>query len=103
MRVLISAEGDHSPKDHQYMVVDNHGILIDLSKVDGNLIDPTISRVEWGMRADGNVQREGGVIVRRDGGQQKFWDKAVLEPYLEAYYARRAELAKAPPLEAFKL
>lgn len=98
MRVLISAEGNHEPKGHHYMVVDGHGFLVDLSKVEGTLVDPVILRVEWGPMRDGNVPRDGGVITRRDGSQQAFWDMRLLEPYLAAYNLKKIELAKAATL-----
>lgn len=103
MNVLISAEGDHDPKGLLYMQVDRHGFLIDLSTVVGNLVEPTIKRVEWGpVIVDGGL-REGGTIVRLDGGRQTFFDQGLLKPYLDAWRARKAgfdavtaELAKAP-------
>lgn len=95
MQVLISAEGEHDPKGHHLMVVDCYGFLIDLSGVQGSLVDPTITRVTWGMQLDGTTLREGGIIYRQDGHQQHFWDRALLQPYLDAYEARRVELDAA--------
>lgn len=97
MRVLISAEGAHEPP-HHYMAVDNHGFLIDLSQVAGSLVDPTITKVEWGTRVLGTEVRDGGVIIRKDGSNRVFWDRAALEPYLKAWRAKRDELLK--PAEA---
>lgn len=93
MRVLISAEGNHEPAGHHYMVVDNHGFLVDLSNVMGTLTDPTIKRVEWVPTVAAGQVREGGAIVRADGSRQQFWDASLLKPYLDAWTRRRVELA----------
>lgn len=92
MRVLISAEGTQDPAGLHLMSVDAHQFLIDLSKVQGALVDPTILRVEWGPTVLATEVRDGGQITRRDGSKQAFWDKAALEPYLTAWRARRDEL-----------
>jgi hypothetical protein len=71
MRLRIDATGEH--RDHQdqpfasgwvFMTVDNHGFMVDLSGIEGTLIDPTISLVTWGPIRDGAHMREGGCIVR---------------------------------------
>lgn len=97
MQVLISAEGNNTDsagaRIPHTMVVDKHLIPMDLTAVAGTLVDPTIARVTWGLQLDGAVQREGGTIHRRDGSRQAFWDLAVLRPYLDAFEARKAELA----------
>lgn len=104
MQVLISAEGEHEDSDgnkglHR-MQVDNHSLLIDLSKVRGALADRTILRVDWGHRIIGGAAGEGGTITLRDGSTRPFADKAALKPYLDAFKARRAELdARAPASE----
>lgn len=102
MRVLISAEGEHEPAGHHYMVVDNHGLLVDLSNVLGALHDPTIRRVEWGQVQDGVQIRDGGTIIRQDGHRQLFFDLKALDPYLAAYKAKLDELtaAKIAPVAA---
>ena len=96
MQVLISTEGHHldaaGTRIPHAMVVDGHLVLIDLTGVTGTLIDPTITRVTWGPQIDGDVIRDGGTIVRQNGGRQQFWDRALLQPYLDAYTAKRAEL-----------
>jgi len=93
MDILISAEGDHEPKGHHYMVVDGEGALIDLSGVDGTLHDPAILRVTWGTIGVGGAAMPGGVITRRGGTTQNFFDAKLLEPYLAAFKARRQALA----------
>lgn len=95
MRVLISAEGAHEPAGQHYMVVDNHGFLIDLAGVRGTLVDPTILRAEWGPVMTPGGPREGGVIVRKDGSKQPFSNRDLLKPYLDAWRARRAALDAA--------
>lgn len=91
MRILISAEGEHDPPAH-YMQVDNHGLLIDLSRVTGTLVDPTIRRVEWGPTIIAGESREAGSIYRQDGGRQTFFDVTLLKPYLDAWTAKRDAL-----------
>lgn len=99
MRVLISADGSSMDGDGvsipHLVVVDNHLLPMDLSGVVGTLVDPTIARVTWGLQIDGTETREGGAIFRRDGSRQLFWDKALLQPYLDAFEARKAELLAA--------
>lgn len=96
MDVLISAEGNHTDsagvRIPHTMVVNDHLLALDLTGVAGTLVDPAITRVTWGIQADGTVMREGGTIHRRDGGRQVFWDRALLEPYLAAFEARKAAL-----------
>lgn len=94
MRVLISAEGNHEPAGHHLMAVDGHQFLIDLSGVQGALVDPSIRRVEWGSLVMSGEVRDGGTITRQDGSKQHFLDRAALEPYLAAWRARRDELMK---------
>lgn len=101
MRVLISAEGEHSP-DWHYVVVDGHGLLVDLdgmqnSAVDpASLTDPTIVRVTWGPTIANGTASEAGEIVRQDGSRQTFFDRELLKPYLAAYQARLAALLAEP-------
>lgn len=92
MRVLISAEGSHEPAGQHYMVVDNHGLLLDLAAVQGALHDPTTARATWGSVVMGGEMREGGQIVMRDGSKRAFFDRTALAPYLAAYKAKRDEL-----------
>jgi len=87
MRLQIT-QGDHVP-NLPFMVLDGRGFLIDLSKVSGNLWDPTIALVEWGMTSTGE---EGGRIVLKDGTGRRFSDRTLLDPYLKAWQAKRAEL-----------
>ena len=89
MRVSITS-GSHTP-DLDFMVVDRHGLLLDLSTVDGALWDPTITRVDWGPVVVNGEQREGGMVYRQDGGRQPFWDAKALNPYLEAWRAAKAK------------
>lgn len=94
MRVLISAEGEHEPAGQHHMVVDGSGVLIDLSAVQGSMVDPTIRRVEWGPNMLEGGAREGGVIVRQDGHRTPFADRGALKPYLAAFEARKAQLER---------
>lgn len=108
MRVLISSEGTHDPPG-TYMVVDDHGFVLDLSAVGPPLVDPTISRVTWDLQLDGATMREGGTIFRPGSKPQVFWDQALLKPYLDAFEAKRAKLFAAdapmpqPPAHAGRL
>lgn len=99
MRVLISGIGDHDPKDHHYMLVENHGFLIDLRGVKGTLVDPAITQVEWDVLHKNGERREGGVITRRDGTKQTFFDKALIQPYIDAWKAKKAQLEAPAPVE----
>lgn len=93
MRALISAVGNHLPHGQHYMVVDGHGVLLDLSAVHGTLHGPTIHCTEWGLQRDGTRMRHGGVIVRQNGQRQPFWDATLLAPYLLAFFNRRDAIA----------
>ena len=101
MRVLISNEGDHEPKG-TYMVVDSHGLMVDLSKIAGQLLDRSVTRITWEPQIVNGESTEGGAIYRQDGGRQVFWDRDLLKPYLDAYQARKVELLaqSQPPFEA---
>jgi hypothetical protein len=99
MQVRIDATGKHLdpsgkpyPAGWVFMTVDHHGFMVDLSKIEGTLVDPTISAVTWGPLRDGADMRYGGCIIRQDGTQQLFWDDALLKPYLDAWRLRRHEL-----------
>jgi hypothetical protein len=70
------------------MVVDNHGFMVDLSEIEGTLLDSTIHAVTWGPMRDGVEMREGGSIIRQDGSRQLFWDPELLKPYLDACAGR---------------
>jgi hypothetical protein len=55
MRLSIDATGEHRDEHDQpypdgwvFMVVDNHGFMVDLSEIEGRLVDPTIHAVTWG-------------------------------------------------------
>lgn len=103
MRVLIDGTGKHldaEGKPHApgvvHMVVDGHGLIVDLSKIAGTLVDPTILKVTWGLQRDGADQKFGGCIIRQDGSRQLFWDPELLKPYLDAWRLKRDELLGAP-------
>lgn len=97
MRVLISAEGDNSP-DWHYVVVDGHGLLVDLDGIQNSpvdptsLADPTIARVTWGPVIRNGEAIEAGEIILVDGSVQTFFDRELLRPYLAAYEARLVEM-----------
>lgn len=104
MRVRIDATGEHTDEHGQpypdgwvFMVVDNHGFMVDLSEIEGTLVDPTIKAVTWGPLRDGVEMREGGAIIRQGGAKpQLFWDPELLKPYLDAWRLRREELLGTP-------
>jgi hypothetical protein len=87
---LTITAGDHDPP-LPFMVVERHGMHVDLTHVQGQLWDPTIASLAWGPTMDG---REGGKIVLKNGQTRTFWDRDLLTPYLNAWKARKAELEK---------
>ena len=102
MRVMIDATGNHEPDLH-YVVVDGHGLLVDLDGIRKSIVDPTsltspdIARVEWGPgvgRNGGGL--EGGIVTMVDGSQRPFFDRHLLTPYLACYQAQKAKLLSAP-------
>ena len=46
MRVVIDNTGNHEPPGSS-MVVDGHGMLVDLSPLGGLFADKSVSRIEW--------------------------------------------------------
>ncbi len=68
--------GDHEPP-HPFIVVNRHGMHVDLSKVDGNLWDPTVSRIVWGHREiDGRYY---GKVEFKNGTARAFFDPTLIE------------------------
>jgi hypothetical protein len=101
MRVRIETHPGEGVTHH--MVVDNHGVLVDLSGVQHSVVnaqsfnDPAVSRVEWGLHSlpdgrGGLRTVEGGTVHLRNGSVQPFFDRNLLDPYLAAYRARKQEL-----------
>jgi hypothetical protein len=90
MRLSITNDGKN---DLPYMVVDGHGFLLDLSAVHGTMVDKTIYAVEWGLGVFSGEAREFGVITRQDGTKQTFFDFNLLKPYIDAWRAKKADLA----------
>jgi hypothetical protein len=104
MRVLMHPNAHNctdNPAAHWRMVVDGHGVPIDLDHVRNSIVDPgsltgpEVARVEWGPRVEGGEMREAGVITRRDGQRVPFFDRKLLAPYLALYARRRGELGTA--------
>lgn len=94
MRVEIDGSQAHCDAcgraNLHYMTVDGHGLLLDLSKIEGTLVDPTITRVTWGRKLGDNF---GGSIWRQgESKPQPFSDSELLAPYLNAWRLRRDEL-----------
>jgi hypothetical protein len=88
--VAISA-GAHDPP-LPYMRVGTHGFLVDLSAVHGALWDPnTVASVTWSKGMDG---RWGGRVSLKNGTGRNFFDAGLLTPYVDAWRARQAELAR---------
>jgi hypothetical protein len=81
--------GDHDPP-HPFVVVDNFGLHVDLSKVHGQLWDPTVEEIIWGHRAvDGRIF---GTVRLKNGDQPRaFWDPELMLPYLRAWTLRKAD------------
>ncbi len=92
MRVEIYA-GDHVPAWY-HVIVDGLGMLVDLAPMGGILADPLVTTVIWD---DGARDQRGfaGVVIRRDTNAvstQNIGDYSVVEPYVKAFLARKAEL-----------
>lgn len=86
--------GDHIP-NWPLIVVDGKGVQVDLAGVPGELWDPNnVARIDWGLLS----QRDGrtfGRITLKNGQKRTFWDKALIQPYLQAYAVKwAAESAK---------
>jgi hypothetical protein len=98
MRVLISAEGNHVP-DHHHMIVDGHGLLIDLEPFGGLGADPSVRTIEWDKgRTPGGELREFGIVTRYPGVPQttdiqRFWELTPIQPYLDAHAALKKQHA----------
>ena len=95
MKVTITS-GDHDPP-HSFVVVDNHGLLVDLSGLGGMFIDKSIAAIEWRPVLEGETTRDRGDISRKGGIEQtsytqRFYDFAVLQPALDLYNKRKREL-----------
>lgn len=95
MKVSIYS-GEHEPA-HSYMVVDNHGLLVDLSSLGGMFVDKSIQAIEWRpvlehetLRDRGDISRKGG--VEQTSHTQRFYDFSVLQPALDLYNKRKQEL-----------
>ncbi len=78
---------DHDPP-HPYMIVNNAGMQVDFSRVEGELWDPTVRRIYWGQGMDG---RYFGKIEMKNGTGRTFFDAQLLVPYLRAYKMRKAD------------
>ncbi len=79
--------GDHEPP-FPFVIIDRFGMHVDLSAVGGQLWDQaTTARIEWGFQ---DQQRQTfGVITLKNGERRAFWDRELMTPYLNAYYAER--------------
>lgn len=101
MRLEINCGGCHVPA-HHHMIVDNHGVLVDLSAVRGGALDnPDVVKLEWDdalPRVDPRYA-PGHMTVRPAGAvdvaRAPFWDYGQIEPYLQAYHQRRDEIQAA--------
>lgn len=83
----------HHGQQHR-MQVDQRNMVLDLSRVDGALLDPTITKVEWSQVLDGKTIRDGGIISRGADRAQLFYDRSALSPYMvefEAEWLRRQQ------------
>jgi len=101
MRVLIQPnmhDCADNPAAHWRMVVDGHGVPIDLDDVRNSIVDPgtltgpTVASVTWGPTVMSGEAREAGMIVKKNGTRQAFFDRKLLAPYLALYRQRRVEL-----------
>lgn len=95
MRIVIEA-GDHEPKWH-HVILDNHGMLVDLGGCPGPIADPLVFRIVWDDDMNDNGWR--GCIYRRTAGsnaigEQRLADVRVIKPYVARYLARKAEIER---------
>lgn len=81
--------GDHIP-NLPFMIVDKHGLHVDLSNVTGELWDPTVAKIEWGILHPGTGRTFGRVHLKNGQGRI-FWDAMLIQPYLATYMARWLE------------
>lgn len=78
----------HEP--HHRMQVDNRNMVLDLSTVQGTMLDPTIAKVEWSYLQEGKRQIPGGTITMRNMRKRLFFDFSALAPYIDAFEAEWA-------------
>ncbi len=101
--VRISNSGEHAAPHPFTHVVNNHGLLVDLSGLQHSIVnpdtfvDPSITEVTWGPVSipdgrGGLRMSEGGTIKRQDGSLRQFFEFALLKPYIAAVQARKKEL-----------
>jgi hypothetical protein len=108
MKVSVDCEGRHDPSWH-YVVVDGHGVLVDLTGLGGPVGEPGVARIEWddqipvlfpaGVdRATGKPfqAQPAGKVWRRPPGTSQvmatgFTDGSQIAPYVEAW---RRQIAK---------
>jgi hypothetical protein len=81
--ITINNSDGHDPP-LQFMVVDRFGLFVDLSKVHGQLFDPTVAEITWGSERtiDGRMF---GRVKMKNGTGRTFWDPELIEPYLRAW------------------
>jgi hypothetical protein len=81
-QITINNSDGHDPP-LQFMVVNRFGLFVDLSKVQGQLFDPTVLEITWGYRfMDG---RTFGTVKNKNGTGRNFADPELMEPYLRAW------------------
>lgn len=89
------------------MQVNNRNMVLDLSSVQGTLIDPTIARTVWvDHLRDGKKLRPGGMIHRDGQRVVYFYDQSAIAPYVAAFEAewlKRSQDQAAYDLEAERL
>jgi hypothetical protein len=80
--ITINNSDGHDPA-LQFMVVDRFGLFVDLSKIHGQLFDPTVLEITWGERTmDG---RTFGRVKMKNGTGRTYWDPELIEPYLRVW------------------
>ena len=93
-KMLVEIHSDASHTDasgnpvHR-MVVDHHGLLLDLTKVSGHLLDETVARVTWGPDVRSGTLTGSGRVWKKDGSTRPFRDPELLKPYLDAWRLER--------------
>jgi hypothetical protein len=74
--ITINNSDGHDPP-LQFMVVNRFGLFVDLSKVYGQLFDPTVLEITWGeLTMDG---RTFGRVKLKNGTGRTFWDSELMD------------------------
>jgi hypothetical protein len=93
MALIEIHNGDHQPP-HAFMIVERHGLQVDLANVQGELWDANVASVIWGHVYHATPADPGkvcGIVRLKNGQTRRFFDFKLMAPYLAAYAVRKAE------------